>query len=198
LPASVVKWREKNPSNIEHNKFMVLLKGKKATPAEVWTGSTNISQGGIFGQTNVGHWIRDAKTATAYEKYWQLLYKDPGSKKGDARAAATKAKKQYRTNVEALGNVPTKLTDIKKGITPVFSPRSGAAVLKHYAQMIDQSQKSAAITLAFGIGKEFKDVLSDNKPTGPLIFMLLEKRDAPAKPKKGAKKPSKPRKHSFG
>jgi len=123
-----------------------------------------------------------------------LLYQDPGSKKGDARTTAIKAKKDYRTKVEALGKVPTKLTDISKGITSVFSPRSGVAVLKHYAQMIDESQKSAAITLAFGVGKEFKDVLSDNKPTGPLIFMLLEKRDAPAKPKKGAKKPAKPKK----
>ena len=38
---------------------MVLLKGQQQTPAEVWTGSTNISDGGIHGQTNVGHWVRD-------------------------------------------------------------------------------------------------------------------------------------------
>lgn len=184
LPDSVVKWREANPSNIEHNKFMVLLKGKNATPAEVWTGSTNISQGGIFGQTNVGHWIRDPKTAALYVKYWDLLYKDPGSKKGDDRTTAATAKKDYRTQVEAITKAPTKLSDINKGVTSVFSPRSGVSILKNYADLIDQSQKSAAITLAFGIGKEFKDVLKDNKPTGPLIFMLLEKKDVPAKPRK--------------
>src|SRR5262249_58022309 len=39
LPDTAVTWREANPSDIEHNKFMVLLKGKKMTPLEVWTGS---------------------------------------------------------------------------------------------------------------------------------------------------------------
>jgi phosphatidylserine/phosphatidylglycerophosphate/cardiolipin synthase-like enzyme len=195
LPDAVVKWREANPNNIEHNKFMVLLKGKNATPAEVWTGSTNISQGGIFGQTNVGHWIRDAKVAAAYARYWNLLYKDPGAKKGDDRATANKAKKDFRAEVEAIAKAPTRPTDIKKGITPVFSPRRGLAVLKNYAQLVDDSQKSAAITLAFGVGKEFKDVLQDNTPTGPLIFMLLEKQDAPPKPraKKSDAKPGKPK-----
>src|SRR5262249_14134353 len=56
-------------------------------------------------------------------------------------------------------------------------------------------QESAAITFAFGVGKEFKDVLHDNTPTGPLIFMLLEKQDAPPKPRKGktGAKPGKPK-----
>ena len=35
-------------------------KGQPKTPTEVWTGSTNISDGGIHGQTNVGHWVREA------------------------------------------------------------------------------------------------------------------------------------------
>ena len=47
--------REASREDIQHNKFMVLLKGAKKRPTEVWTGSTNISQGGFSGQTNVGH-----------------------------------------------------------------------------------------------------------------------------------------------
>jgi hypothetical protein len=38
---------------IRHNKFIVLVKNNKAIA--VWTGSTNISAGGIFGHSNVGH-----------------------------------------------------------------------------------------------------------------------------------------------
>lgn len=186
LPDSAVIWREANPANIEHNKFMVVLKGKKAAPAEVWTGSTNITQGGIFGQTNVGHWIRDAKVASAYQKYWKLLATDPGSQKGDGKSDANKKKKDYRAKVEAIAKAPTTI-DAIKGVMPVFSPRQGLAVLNSYAKLVDDSKKSAAITLAFGIGKQFKDVLSNNDASGPLIFMLLEKRDVPSKPKPGKK-----------
>ena len=42
---------------IRHNKFIVLLNG--VTPVAVWTGSTNISAGGIFGHSNVGHVVWD-------------------------------------------------------------------------------------------------------------------------------------------
>lgn len=54
LAKSIIR-RDANPSDIQHNKFMVLLKGKKKQAAEVWTGSTNMSVGAITGQTNVGH-----------------------------------------------------------------------------------------------------------------------------------------------
>ena len=57
--------RDANPSDIQHNKFMVLLKGN--APSEVWTGSTNISEGGFTGQTNVGHWIRNAKVGAGVQ-----------------------------------------------------------------------------------------------------------------------------------
>lgn len=46
IPKKNVVLREAKPNNIAHNKFMVLLKGKSRAPAEVWTGSTNISEGG--------------------------------------------------------------------------------------------------------------------------------------------------------
>ena len=42
--------------------------------------SSNVSDGGIHGQTNVGHWVRDAKTAQRYQAYWKLLSGDPGAR----------------------------------------------------------------------------------------------------------------------
>src|SRR6185436_16977757 len=62
IPKKHYTLRQAKPNNIQHNKFMVLVKGGKI-PTEVWTGSTNISLGGFSGQTNVGHWVRDAGVA---------------------------------------------------------------------------------------------------------------------------------------
>ena len=56
---------------IRHNKFIVLLKDAK--PVAVWTGSTNISPGGIFGHSNVGHIVWDEGVARKYLDYWQRL-----------------------------------------------------------------------------------------------------------------------------
>ena len=44
---------QKSRAGIRHNKFIVLV--HKDKPVAVWTGSTNISAGGIFGHSNVGH-----------------------------------------------------------------------------------------------------------------------------------------------
>jgi hypothetical protein len=56
---------------------MVLLTGKPPIPKQVWSGSTNLTEGGIHGQANVGHWIRDATTAAKFHQYWELLATDP-------------------------------------------------------------------------------------------------------------------------
>lgn len=45
--------REATPSYISHNKFVVLF--EDGQPSQVWTGSTNLTAGGIFGHSNVGH-----------------------------------------------------------------------------------------------------------------------------------------------
>lgn len=59
---------------IRHNKFIVLLSGDN--PVAVWTGSTNISAGGIFGHSNVGHIVWSEQVATAYLEYWERLAKN--------------------------------------------------------------------------------------------------------------------------
>jgi phosphatidylserine/phosphatidylglycerophosphate/cardiolipin synthase-like enzyme len=178
--------REAKPSNIAHNKFLVLLKGKQQKPAEVWTGSTNISLGGIHGQTNVGHWLRNADLAAAFQAYWQLLEADPGPPGGSDRATSIRLNKELREAVEALGAVPTTLDQIEPGITAVFSPRTGSEVLEMYAKMVDEADDLACITLAFGIGAVFKKLLADNTDKSHITFMLLEKED---KPNKKSKKP---------
>jgi phosphatidylserine/phosphatidylglycerophosphate/cardiolipin synthase-like enzyme len=171
--------REAKPGQIQHNKFMVLLKGAQARPAEVWTGSTNISDGGIHGQTNVGHWVRNADVAKAFKAYWELLSEDPGPVAGDDRSTANIKNKALRKSVENLLPTPTRLDDVAKGITPVFSPRGGADVLNMYAQMIDDADQVSCITLAFGISDVFKQLFSDNTSLSHIAFFLLEKEDKP-------------------
>ena len=178
IPMERVQLREARASSIQHNKFMVLLKGGQK-PSEVWTGSTNISLGGLAGQTNVGHWVRNAAVARSFKKYWDLLNTDPGGTANDSAGDVKTKNAAFRAAVEALPGAPTSRAAIPAGVTPVFSPRAGLQVLDLYVKLIDSSQQSAAaITLAFGINKAFKDQLKDNTAQSHIIFMLLEKKDA--------------------
>jgi len=173
--------REANQSHIQHNKFIVYLKGKLQKPTAVWTGSTNISEGGIFGQTNVGHWVRDAKTAEHYFRYWQLLSVDPGGKPSDSLSESRQDNQGFKQRVMALQNdiEISANRGVPKGITPIFSPRTSTAMLAAYAHLLDSAKDYAAITLAFGIPDIVKQALKDNTAKGPITFMLLEKKDVP-------------------
>src|SRR5262249_2291066 len=141
---------------IAHNKFMILQRGAARKAAEVWTGSTNISDGGIFGQTNVGHWVRNASVAAKFEEYWNLLKDDPGGTDDDDGSTVRQKNAKFYAEVEAVNDVPLNLEDIPKGTTTVFSPRTGLDVLESYFKRILEAKMSSAITLAFGINKDFK------------------------------------------
>ncbi len=179
LPKGNILLREAKPNDIQHNKFMVLLKGKTRVPSEVWTGSTNVSEGGIHGQTNVGHWVRNKDAAAQFLAYWNLLSGDPGPEAGDDRTTALRKNKELRTAVEALHAIPESFADVGPGITPIFSPRSGPGVLEMYAHMVDEAKDLSCITLAFGISDVFKQLLKDNARGSHIAFFLLEKEDKP-------------------
>lgn len=179
IPKSCVIYREARTAVIQHNKFMVLLKGKSKRPTEVWTGSTNISTGGIHGQTNVGHWLRNSDIAESYSKYWDLLATDPGASDGDSSTEARKKNADFRKAVEDIFDAPVQIDDVQSGVTPVFSPRNDLDLLDLYVSMVDNAQDAAYVTLAFGINKAFKEQLKDNTSADHIIFMLLEKQDKP-------------------
>jgi phosphatidylserine/phosphatidylglycerophosphate/cardiolipin synthase-like enzyme len=188
LPNSRIILRAARKSAIAHNKFMVLLRGKgqSAKPSAVWTGSTNISLGGIAGQTNVGHWVRNKAIAESFRRYWDLLGDDPGGKEGDDASTVRKENSAFRKKVEALFAAPAELDDVPAGVTPVFSPRSKLDVLDFYFRLVDGATNEACITLAFGINENFKKLLEDNTPQQAIVFMLLEKED---RAKKNSKEP---------
>lgn len=146
-------------SYIAHNKFMVLL--KDGIPVEVWTGSTNISKSGIFGQTNVGHWIREKQVAENFYKYWEYLHADPTGKE---------LKDQTETIQEDFG-----LADMGDQIKTIFSPRHKETMLETYAELLDSATSASCITLAFGVNNYIKNIIEDNTDKSHLTFMLLEK-----------------------
>lgn len=186
IPSASIILRESRTDEIQHNKFMVYLKGKRRKPAAVWTGSTNISNGGIHGQTNVGHWVRHPEVAEHFLAYWDLLSGDPGARDGDDKDLAKEKNATFKSGVESLLEAPLSIEEIPPGVTPVFSPRGSGKILDLYVRMVDSARACSCITLAFGINAAFKEQLKDNTANNCLVFLLLEKKDAP---RKGSKTP---------
>ncbi len=170
---------ERTRTQISHNKFMVLLKNGK--PIQVWTGSTNYTEGGIFGQSNVGHVVRDAEVARKYYDYWEKLSTDP-------------KKKSAKNDPPDLGmqNWTVKQQPVLEGlpppnsIMPVFSPRlkpkNKNDMLDWYAERLDGAKHSVFLTSAFSVAKQFLDIVKDVKKVNGkpytaspyLRYLLLE------------------------
>jgi len=150
--------RTRSPSAISHNKVIILL--YKNQPVEVWTGSTNFTDGGIFGHSNCGHLVRDADVAASYLKYWGELEKDPEMK-------------EIRPWNEGVFPVPKALP--AKGIGTVFSPRSDLDILEWYSERMDAANTAVFLTAAFGVNDLFEEVLAHEKPY--MRYVLLESED---------------------
>lgn len=151
--------RETNPSYISHNKFIILLKDTQ--PIQVWTGSTNITEGGIFGHSNVGQLVRDPAIATKYLAYWEELSKDPQASK-------------LRSWTEEATPVPQG-EPAKDSITAIFSPRPSLEALEWYAAQMGAAGTAVFFTAAFGVNDLIADVLTEDKDY--LRYILLEKED---------------------
>jgi phosphatidylserine/phosphatidylglycerophosphate/cardiolipin synthase-like enzyme len=139
-----------------HNKFLVLSKSGK--PAEVWTGSTNLTENGIFGHSNNAHIVRDDVTATAFERYFDILRADK-SKKPTAAASAK------------LSPVPPQPWS---EIVPVFSPRPDLDALDWYAELAGGATRALMTTFAFGMNERFVPIYE--RSDSVLRFALMEKK----------------------
>jgi phosphatidylserine/phosphatidylglycerophosphate/cardiolipin synthase-like enzyme len=132
---------------IRHNKFVVLLHADK--PVAVWTGSTNISAGGLFGHSNVGHIVWDPGIAAKYLAYWERL-----------------ADNLTPTKLRAPNATATPLPAGKPGkgaVLPVFSPRDAKDrndTLEWYAQRLADAKEVSCMTFAFNIDAVFGEVLA--------------------------------------
>lgn len=148
--------RGRTTGKIMHNKFLVLT--KDGVPCAVWTGSTNLTENGIFGHSNCGHVIEDSGIAAAYLGLWQELAANP------VPAAERAWMAQHNPAPPDPWQAP---------VTPVFSPRSGLKVLQWYADIAAGARQALFGTFAFGMHQAFKDVYDRND--GVLRFALMEK-----------------------
>ncbi|HEX5189921.1 MAG TPA: phospholipase D-like domain-containing protein [Streptosporangiaceae bacterium] len=151
---------------LAHNKFIVYAtQGADGglSPVSVWTGSTNLSVGGIFGHSNVGHAVRDPAIAAQYLPYWTELATDP-----QVTDLRTWMGANNPFDVAAAG---------AGGVHTIFSPRSGLVPLKWYAQQFTGAPVRAAhITLPFGLTKLFESELEAYQGQA-LHFLMLDSPD---------------------
>ncbi|MFH8251998.1 phospholipase D-like domain-containing protein [Microbacterium sp. B2969] len=133
----LITWRvAPNKGALQHNKFLVL--SHNGVPVAVWTGSTNLTQGAVYGHSNVGHLVHDADVAAAFLTYWQQLH-------------APNTTAQLRLWSEANNPLPTPLP------IPVFSPRrTNSDLLTVYADLFDAADSSVHLTGAFGLNAVFR------------------------------------------
>jgi phosphatidylserine/phosphatidylglycerophosphate/cardiolipin synthase-like enzyme len=156
--------RTATPNAIAHNKFIVLLRENE--PVAVWTGSTNFTESGIFGQSNVGHIVRDPDVAALYLKYWLRLKKNQ-----EVPALRTD---NMAVDPDLAGFPPS------EPIAALFSPRkkdkSKHSMLDWYADAMSHGQLLLCFTAAFGVNQVFLDVLdTPTQPDDDLRYLFLEK-----------------------
>ena len=141
-----------------HDKFFVL--SQNGQPKAVWTGSTNLTENGIFGHSNVGHIVEDATVAQAFLDAWHRLEDDP------------RVDNAYRGVNETTSPAPP--NPWTATTTAVFSPRgTNLAALDWYAQIASGAKGGLFMTFAFGMHQKFKDVYRADDSV--LRLALLEK-----------------------
>ena len=159
LPNSIVHPRTR--TSIPHNKFIVKL--VHGAPQRVWSGSTNFTDTGFFGQTNVGYIVADPAIAKTYLDYWTELKNDP-------------------VHTEALANAVDLTPNPPNAIAPsstiaFFSPRKADNMLDWYSQRIGDTGGLAMMTIPFNVAAKILDGLG--KTGNAMRLVILE--DIPTK-----------------
>lgn len=139
---------------------------KDDVPVEVWTGSTNMTYSGLFGQSNTGHWIKDKAIAKKFKRYWDLLKDNPAM--NDLAALS----EEIQPNED--------LTQLDDGCYVFFSPRNRpvktgttAAQLQSYVDLIDNAKELVCMIFPFNFDDAFKKVYNKNRSY--LRYLMFEK-----------------------
>lgn len=149
---------------IRHNKFIVLIKDD--VPIAVWTGSTNISAGGIFGHSNVGHVVRDPTIAKRFLAYWDRLAAD------DVAIGDLKKTNQEVEPTPMAGAAPP-----EDRILTLFSPRDvqeKVPTLHWYGDLMGSAKRLMGMTFAFNFDDIFIDALAKNSEA--IRYLLFDKK----------------------
>lgn len=147
---------------ISHNKFMVRC-GAGGEPLAVWTGSTNFTDGGIYGQSNVGHAIEDAALAdqflTWHQRVWQGAAQGPGLSVQESRALAM----QLSPLQPAQG----------RGTRLVLSPRRSVEAIDACAALVSAAGRMVCFTAPFALHDTLEEALAGAPAQ---VFGLLNNR----------------------
>lgn len=143
----VQTWRTK--AKIPHNKFLVHCL-PDGSPDQVWTGSTNISEKGVFGQCNTGHIVKNNEVASQYKKFWNLLKDDP------TRIPLVAGVMQLQKDLE-VNQLPS------NSITPFFSPRKTLKMLDIYSTLVKEANELACGIFPFNVDQRFQDAFNEPK-----------------------------------
>jgi hypothetical protein len=154
----VKTWRTK--AKIPHNKFLVRCTSA-GMPAEVWTGSTNLSEKGLFGQCNTGHAANDQRLAGRYLEFWTALKADP------ARATLAQEVMRLQADIPAA-DLPG------DAVTAFFSPRDSTAMLDAYADLVAAARELACGIFPFQVDERFRDAF--NAPKDFPRYVIVDKR----------------------
>ena len=133
--------RPRTTGKLMHNKFLVLTRRDK--PVAVWTGSTNLTENGIFGHLNCGHIVEDEGVARQYLDYWEELATNP------------ELDEEKRWMAEHNPNPPEQWSS---DMTAVFSPHAGNDILDWYRDIAAGAEQALFMTFAFGMDGRFQDV----------------------------------------
>ena len=147
---------------LSHNKVIVLTKAGVAQA--VLTGSTNFSEGGIYGHSNVVHVCENEHVAGEYLWLWNELDKNE-DKQTDAPVLAART--------------PLPADPLQAGTTPIFSPRPDLEALEWYAQQAKKAAGALFMTFAFGMHDLFQDAYRAG--AAPLRYALMEAMSGPTK-----------------
>ncbi|HST65232.1 MAG TPA: phospholipase D-like domain-containing protein [Mycobacteriales bacterium] len=163
LDAAVIWRTAANRGALQHNKFLVLT--HDGAPVAVWTGSTNLTQGAVFGHLNVGHLVGDPAVAGRFLDYWTRL-----------------ADQQNTTAALRLWTEAENPVDVTApGLSTVFSPRSTrSTLLSAYGDAMDGAVSSAHVTGAFGLNKVFRERLEVDRAV--VRTVLLDQKAEPPLP----------------
>jgi len=145
-------------AGIMHNKFIILIKDGK--PLQVWTGSTNPTDGGIYGQSNVGHIVRNEDVAEQFTQYWHNLSRDPSGRK--RRSSSSNNDEASNEPMDELNERQQSDLEGKvksQSVTVIFCPRTTTNMLQWYADRMGEATESVHYTAAFGISQPIAQVL---------------------------------------
>ena len=154
---AVCKGRKGSGLNISHNKFMVLT-DTHGKPRAVWTGSTNFTDSGIYGQSNVGHAVADSNLAQVYFRWHQAIWNAPETSAADSR--------------KIVMNLTTVPTSNLSGTTLVLSPRKTIEAVTECARLVSAGNRMVCFTAPFALHDDLEQALAKAPAQ---VFGLLNK-----------------------